>query len=192
MKFNRALNFLSRIERKVTHKKTGKTSGELVYGVTSGTLEGADPAQVLALNRNHWVIEDRCHYLLDWNWDEDRSTIRTGHGPENISRLRRFAIGVIKAISRDSVAATLRKLHRNIRLVFDYLRMTRTSQPKTTPRNGLVGRTNQPCPRPSARAIAPRRRLLSLSCFHIPRNVVTQVEQRMHLRCRVGRVVECL
>ena len=133
-------SFLS--ERKVTHKKTGKTSVELAYGVTRRTPESADPARVLALNRNHWVIENRCHYILDWNWDEDRSTIRTGHGPENITRLRRFAIGVIKAISRDSVAATLRKLHRNIRLVFDYLRMTRNSQPKTTPRSGLGGRAN--------------------------------------------------
>ena len=112
----------------MTHKKTGKTSVELAYGVTRRTPESADPAQVLALNRNHWVIENRCHYILDWNWNEDRSTIRTGHGPENITR--------------DSVAATLRKLHRNIRLVFDYLRMTRNSQPKTTPRSGLGGRAN--------------------------------------------------
>jgi hypothetical protein len=29
----------------------------------------------------------------------DRVTIRTGHGPENITRLRRFAIGLIKAKS---------------------------------------------------------------------------------------------
>ena len=27
-------------------------------------------------------------------WNEDKSRIRTGHGPENMTRLRRFAIGV--------------------------------------------------------------------------------------------------
>ncbi len=32
-------------------------------------------------------------------WDEDRCTIRTGHGPTNITALRRFAIGAIKAIA---------------------------------------------------------------------------------------------
>ncbi|MBK1725339.1 hypothetical protein, partial [Thiocystis violacea] len=59
-----------------------------------------------------------------WNWDEDRCTIRTGHGPENITRLRRFAIGLIKTKSKDSVAATIGKLARRVRRVFDYLGMT--------------------------------------------------------------------
>jgi len=116
------------IERNVVNKKTGKQSCELAYGVTSHTPDSADPKRLLELNRGHWVIENSCHYVLDWNWDEDRSRIRTGYGPENVTRLRRFAIGVIKANSRDSVAATLNKLHRNIRLVFDYLRMTKNSQ----------------------------------------------------------------
>jgi predicted transposase YbfD/YdcC len=38
----------------------------------------------------------KSHYIIDWNYDEDRSRIRTGHGPENITRLRRFAISIIK------------------------------------------------------------------------------------------------
>jgi len=66
--------------------------------------------------------------MLDWNWNEDRCTIRTGHGPENITRLRRFATGLIKSISKDDVASTIRKLARNVRLVFDYLKMTNNSQ----------------------------------------------------------------
>lgn len=83
--------------------------------------------QVLAFNRDHWGVESH-HYVLDWNWDEDRCTIRTGHGPANITRLRRFAIGLIKAISKDSVASTISKLARNVRRVFDYLRMTKNSR----------------------------------------------------------------
>ena len=42
-------------------------------------------------NRGHWSIENGCHYTIDRNFDEERSRIRTGHGPENVSRLRRFA-----------------------------------------------------------------------------------------------------
>jgi len=116
------------IERHVTYKKSGKTSTELVYGITSHGTDTADPARVLALNRNHWAIENGCHYVLDWNWDEDRCRIRTGFGPENTTLLRRFAIGVIRATTHDSIAAAIRKLQRNVRLVFDYLRMTRNSQ----------------------------------------------------------------
>ena len=82
---------------------------------------------MLQVNRGHWVIENSCHYVLDWNFDEDRSRIRTGYGPENITRLRRFAIGVIKARGARSVAQKMRQLTRNVRWVFDYLRMTENS-----------------------------------------------------------------
>ena len=107
------------IERQNIEKKTGKASTEIVYGLTSDTPESADAARLLAFNRAHWSVE-ACHCILDWNWDEDRCAIRTGHGPENMTRLRRFAIGLIKSKSRDSVAATLRKLSRNVRHIFDY------------------------------------------------------------------------
>jgi predicted transposase YbfD/YdcC len=130
------------IERRRTDKKTGKASTELAYGITSRTPDSATAQQLLTLNRNHWAIENSCHYVLDWNWDEDRGHIRTGHGPENITRLRRFAIGVIKANTRNSVAATLRKLNRNVRLVFDYLRMTINSQRRAAPDTAGGGRTN--------------------------------------------------
>jgi hypothetical protein len=42
---------------------------------------------------------ESCHYIIDWNYDEDRSQIRTGFGPENMTRLRRFAIGLLKSDS---------------------------------------------------------------------------------------------
>jgi predicted transposase YbfD/YdcC len=118
------------IERQRIEKKTGKVSTETVYGLTDHTPESADAARVLAFNRDHWGVEAH-HYILDWNWDEDRCTLRTGHGPENITRLRRFATGLIKSRSRDSVAATIDKLARSVRRVFDYLRMTGKSVPRS-------------------------------------------------------------
>jgi predicted transposase YbfD/YdcC len=113
------------IERHAIEKKTGKRSCEMAYGVTSRTPEQADPERLLTINRGHWTIENSCHYIIDWNYDEDRSRIRTGHGPENITRLRRFAVGLIKSRAKvRSVAKKMRELTRNVRLVFDYLRMT--------------------------------------------------------------------
>jgi len=115
------------IERQSIEKKTGKQSRELAYGITSQTPQQANPQRLLATNRSHWCIENSCHYILDWVYDEDRSRIRTGHGPENITRLRRFAIGVIKSKGVRSVAQKMRQLARNVRLVFDYLCMTKNS-----------------------------------------------------------------
>jgi predicted transposase YbfD/YdcC len=115
------------IERHFTEKKTGITSCDIAYGITSRTTEQADPERVLNVNRGHWSIENSCHYILDWNYDEDRSRIRTGYGPENVTRLRRFAIGVIKSRTRCCVAQKMRELTRNVRLVLDYLRTTKNS-----------------------------------------------------------------
>ena len=117
------------IERLRIDKKTAKESTEIVYGVTDLTPDSAEAKHLLALNRGHWGVEAH-HYILDWNWDEDRCTLRTGHGPENMTRLRRFATGLIKSRSGDSVAATIAKLARNVRRVFDYLRMTENSRPQ--------------------------------------------------------------
>ena len=111
------------IERQRIDKKTGKASTEVVYGLTDHSPESASPERLLAFNRDHWGIEAH-HYILDWNWDEDRCRLRSGHGPENITRLRRFAVGLIKANSDDSVAATIAKLARRVRRVFDYFLMT--------------------------------------------------------------------
>ncbi len=116
------------IECEVIAKTTGTRSTETVYGLTDHTPDRADAAAVLAYNRGHWTVENRCHYLLDGNWDEDRCTLRTGHGPANITALRRFAIGAIKAKSRDTVAATLQRLARNVHLMFEDLGMTENSR----------------------------------------------------------------
>ena len=116
------------IERESIKKKTGEHTREIALGVTSRTPQQASPQRVLAVNRGHWSIES-VHYIIDWNYDEDRSRIRTGFGPENITRLRRFAVGILKSFQKpaQSVAELMRKLCFRTRLVFDYLRMTKNS-----------------------------------------------------------------
>lgn len=79
------------------------------------------------------------HYILDWNWDEDRRTLRCGHGPENITRLRRFAIALIKSKSDDTVAATIAKLASSVRRVVDYLRITVNFTPRARPSTSDAG-----------------------------------------------------
>lgn len=114
------------IQRNTINKKSGKKSHELVYGISSHTLENADAKQILQYNRLHWSVESH-HYILDWNWNEDRCAISSGFGPENITRLRRFTTGLIQSKSKDTVASTIERLARNVRLVLDYMRMTKNS-----------------------------------------------------------------
>ncbi len=115
------------IQRNTIDKKSGKQSNEMAYGLTSHLPESADAERILKFNRQHWGVESH-HYILDWNWNEDRCNISKKHGPENLTCLRRFATGLIQAIGSDSVASVIRKLARNVRMVFDYLRMTENSK----------------------------------------------------------------
>ena len=115
------------VERLTIDKKSGEEHADIVYGITSKPPALATAKQILQDNRGHWTIESSCHYIIDWNYNEDRSRIRCGHGPENVTRLRRFAISIIKRKGVRSVAQKMRELTLNTRLVFDYLRMTQNS-----------------------------------------------------------------
>ena len=46
--------------------------------------------------RSHRQIENRLHWVLDTVMDEDRSRSRKDHGPENLARLRRFALNLLR------------------------------------------------------------------------------------------------
>ena len=46
--------------------------------------------------RGHWSIENRLHHVLDVSFREDDCRIRRGHGPQNIARLRRIALNLLR------------------------------------------------------------------------------------------------
>lgn len=116
-----------KIEREITDKKSGKTSLEIAYGVTSRRASDVNPQKILHTVRKHWSIEVS-HYIIDWIYDEDRSTIRTGHGPENITRLRRFAIGLVKSKGVKNISKQMRRLNKNTRSVLTYLKIVSNIQ----------------------------------------------------------------
>ncbi len=116
-----------KIKRKFTDKKTGKVSEETIYGITNRAEEEADAENILRIVRGHWSIENSCHYILDWNYDEDRCRIKTGNGPENITCLRRLAISIIKSKKVSSVAQKMRQLSFSTRAVIDYLKISKNT-----------------------------------------------------------------
>lgn len=69
--------------------------------------------RILELNRGHWTIENRCHYVIDWNFDEDRSRIRTGrprkHLPPASLCSRRYSVHLRRKIQRRSKNATVKQ-----------------------------------------------------------------------------------
>lgn len=56
-----------------------------------------DAAQLLDATRNHWRIENSCHWVLDVAFREDHSRIRKDNGGENFAIIRRIALNLLKA-----------------------------------------------------------------------------------------------
>lgn len=103
-----------RLERTVTTLTGAPTHHEIVYGITSLAPARADAARVLALNRGHWGIENRLHWVRDVTFDEDRSQVRTGAGPHVMASLRNLAITVLRLAGCPSIAAALRWCARQV------------------------------------------------------------------------------
>jgi predicted transposase YbfD/YdcC len=57
---------------------------------------GVDAAFMAQAIRGHWMIENGLHHVLDVSFHEDDSRIHKDHGAENVSRLRRMALNVLK------------------------------------------------------------------------------------------------
>ncbi len=60
--------------------------------------------------RNHWSIENSCHWSLDVIFNEDQSRISKGHAPQNFAILRKFALAVIRNNKSIKVGAKAKRL----------------------------------------------------------------------------------
>jgi predicted transposase YbfD/YdcC len=81
---------------------------ETVYAITDLLVHQAKPAQLAAWIRGHWSIENKVHWVRDVTYDEDRSQIRTGTGPQVMAALRNAAIGALRAAGVTNIAAANR------------------------------------------------------------------------------------
>ena len=77
-----------------TRDKDGRTTTATRYYLLSRPLRAA---RFLEVVRAHWQIENCLHWVLDVVLDEDQARARKDHAPENLARLRRFALNVLRA-----------------------------------------------------------------------------------------------
>src|SRR2546421_3319449 len=86
--------------------KADKTTREVVYLITTLTASKASPERLLDLNRGHWSIENRTHYVRDVTFGEDRSRLRTGNAPQILAAFRNLAITLIHRFGSSQITAT--------------------------------------------------------------------------------------
>jgi hypothetical protein len=85
-----------RLERHTTDAHGGTPRTEIAYGLSSLAPPQADPPRLLALNRGHWEIENRLHWVRDVTFDEDRCRIRKGAGARVMASLRNLVISLLR------------------------------------------------------------------------------------------------
>ena len=81
---------IARLRRRV--RRQGKKTTEIVYLISSLTLEELDAADFLKLKRGYWVIESRLHHALDVTLGEDQSRVRNPQAAFALSLFRRVAV----------------------------------------------------------------------------------------------------
>jgi len=107
-----------RVTRERTVLKTDKYSVETMYGITSLSSEAADRGALMTFIRGQWSIENRSHWVRDWNYDEDRSQIRKGNGPQMMACLRNTAISLLRLHGAENIAHELRRNQLKVGRVF--------------------------------------------------------------------------
>jgi len=74
----------------------GKTTEHIRYYISSLS---SDCVERLGQSlRCHWGIENGLHWILDVSFGEDCNRTRRGHGAENLSILRRIALGMLNQV----------------------------------------------------------------------------------------------
>ena len=94
-----------KVERR--REQDGQVSTEVAYAITSlGAAVG--PAELLAIWRGHWAIENRLHYVRDVTLGEDASQVRTGAAPQVMAALRNVTLALLRRAGHANIAAALR------------------------------------------------------------------------------------
>jgi predicted transposase YbfD/YdcC len=103
-----SLQGLVRIESERYHKASGKTERELRYYITS---HKPDARRLNAIIRQHWGIENKLHWVLDVDFDEDLCQKRAGNSAENFSVLKRIALNILKQDKSSKRSIKGKRLH---------------------------------------------------------------------------------
>jgi len=113
---------IRRRRRRIDQPKRFTT--ETVYAITDLRVHQARPAQLATWIRSHWSIENKVHWVRDVTYDEDRSQIRTGTGPQVMAALRNAAIGALRLTGVTNIAAANRHHARDANRPLDLLGIT--------------------------------------------------------------------
>lgn len=89
------LRQILRLERRREHKSFCER--QIVYAITSIPPERMGPAELGALARAHWAIENRLFHVRDVTFKEDACRVRSGAAPITLAHMRDKALAIIRS-----------------------------------------------------------------------------------------------
>ena len=85
-----------------------KEREEVVYGITNLPRKKANAARLLALQQEHWRIENRLHYRRDVTLGEDASQVRVAGAPQALAALNGGLLALMDWLQVCNVASQMR------------------------------------------------------------------------------------
>ena len=85
-----------------------QVSTERRYFISS--LPGQVAQRIAVAVRNHWSVENELHWSLDVSFGEDQSRTRVRNAAENLSRVRRIALTLLKQETTAKVGVKAKRL----------------------------------------------------------------------------------
>jgi predicted transposase YbfD/YdcC len=105
-----------RLERHRAITTSGKQTHEVCYGLTSLTADQASAADLLALTRAYWGIENGLHHCRDVTFHEDATRLTVGHAGRVMAALNNLVIGLLRLAGYTNLAAARRRHNADLRL----------------------------------------------------------------------------
>lgn len=105
-----------------TRKIGKKTSFDVQYAITSLRADQAEAKELLELDRGHWGIENRLHWVRDVVLGEDACRAKTGWLPQNLAAFRNLSLSVLRRLGTKGIASTLRTFAAQLSTLLENLR----------------------------------------------------------------------
>jgi len=111
-----------RLERWTLIVKTGEIRHEIVYGLSSLSLQDAPASRMLTLVREHWAIEqNRLHHRRDVTLGEDACQTRTEPPPSMLAQLNSTVLSLMDRLGVCNVARQIRYFDAEIGQALDLI-----------------------------------------------------------------------
>ena len=102
--------------RVIDYRLEGIADAEPIYRLVTTIFDPgiASAEELAALYHERWEIENRLHWVLDVDMNEDRARNRCDNGPRNLAVLKHMALNVLNAeLSKLPIRRKMKKADRS-------------------------------------------------------------------------------